>query len=372
MNTRSDFFNSDFSDFLLINGRFFKKYEKKFVVTFHEYLKKLTNKDIDDIENKISSFYERLFIKPFMEKNIIELKKELELIYLLRRYNIDVIFILNRLFLLMSNSFIKEILKEKNSMAKLKTFALLCNFYLEYIKYHIDNTIDEESLIIPQEIFELYESKTPMNLFSIYKGIPIAHKTLILNIDEESGTVEVSANKYQIVAAKFHKEIFLLQNDKEYSYRAIVAHIRPYKKHLILKNIEKKQRNAPKRNYIRIQPKEEITVTIRKDKKIITSKIYDLSLRGMCIISDKKLELEISDFIKIEFTIIYTRPYNIKTTGEIKSITKIDKNTFKYHIQFKINTTDEKILEKYITKREKEIIKELNVYIQKEFIALNE
>jgi len=321
----------------------------------------------------IEKFYERLFISPFLEDKIVSLKKELQIAFILKKYNIDISTILNRLFLLMSNAYIKEVLKEKKSIHKLKTLTFLCSFYIEYINYHLSSLEEEDVYALPKEIIELYLLQKEINLFSIYKGVPIAHKTKILGIDEKNGTIRVTANKYQIVAAKFHKEVFLLENDKEYSYRANITHCIPNEKELILSHIEKKQRNAPKRNYIRVQPKEDIEVKIKKDKEVITAKMYDLSLKGMCIISNKKLDLEIGDVISLEFFVYYNHtPQLIKAEGEIKSITKINEETYKYHMQFETEPHYELILEKYITQREKEIIKELNNYIQKEFIVLND
>ncbi len=372
-NLRKDFYNNDFLNFITDNKTFFEKYKKRFVLTFIEYLKKISKKNIKNANSMIEKFYERLFISPFLEDKIVTLKKELQLAFILKKYNIDISVILNRLFLLMSNAYIKEVLKEKKSIYKLKTITFLCSFYIEYISYHLNSFVEEDAYALPQEIIELYLLKKDINLFSIYKGIPIAHKTKILGVDEKNGTIRVSANKYQIVAAKFHKEVFLLENDKEYSYRANIIHCIPHAKEIILSHIEKKQRNAPKRNYIRVQPKEEVDVTIKKENETINAKLYDLSLKGMCVIANQKLNLEISDSINLEFSIHHNNKYqNIKAEGEIKSITKINEDTYKYHIQFETGPHYELILERYITQREKEIIKELNNYIQKEFISLKD
>jgi len=244
----------------------------------------------------------------------------------------------------------------------------LQDFYIKYIELH-KNLDTDSSTKIPDEIKDIYLRGKEISLFTIYKGIPIAHKTKILSLDEKEGVIKVNANTYQIVAAKFQKEIFLLEDNKEYSFRANIQHYVKYKKIMYLNNIEKVLRDAPKRRFIRVQPKERIDVTFTKGDKKFVMELYDISLRGLCVLG-KSTELNVSDIVEIEFIINLEKPHYIRTEGEIKSITKLDSNTYRYHVHFELSTHYEQILSKYITQREKEIIKELNAYISKEFIDL--
>jgi c-di-GMP-binding flagellar brake protein YcgR len=162
-----------------------------------------------------------------------------------------------------------------------------------------------------------------------------------------------------------------LENDKEYSFRANIKEIFPYEKKMCLDNIEKVQRNAPKRNFIRVQPKQKIEVLLKTQNVKLKTVLYDISLKGLCVLG-KLSSFKVSDIVTVEFVLKLEKPYLINTQGEIKSITKLDKNTFRYHIYFELPTHYEYVLSKYITQREKEIVKELNDYISKEFILLSE
>jgi len=370
MSSKQEFFSHDFSSFITENRKFFENYKNKFTLHFKEYIYKLSGNKIEITSKEISGFYDSLFITPLFNKKIISPVSDLSLVYKLNDYDIDSIFILNKMFLIMSNNYIRHILKEKNPVTKLKNFTSLLDFYIKYIEFH-KNIESDYTYKLPSEIIEIYKNKQHLNLFTIYKGIPIAHKTFILKLDEKEGNITVSANSYQIVAAKFHKEIFLLENDKEYSFRANIERFIVHKKQMILNNIEKIQRNAPKRSFIRVQPKENIEVILKTKAEKITTELYDISLRGLCVLGNYS-NIKISEIVNLEFIIQLEKPYLISTQGEIKSITKLDSNTFRYHIHFELPTHYEFILSKYITKREKEIIKELNAYISKEFIALNE
>jgi hypothetical protein len=89
----------------------------------------------------------------------------------------------------------------------------------------------------------------------------------------------------------------------------------------------------------------------------------------MALMLDKNY-FNISEQVESIFEIETDKKYLLEIIGEIKSITKLNDNLYKYHIFFKPNSKDEKILEKYIVKREKEIINELNKLIETQFIRL--
>jgi len=367
MSLKKEFFSNNFSSFLSENKSFFKKYEAAFIKTFKEYLSKLSSPEINIDSSEIKDFYKSLFIEPFLTNNDF---KELLFIDKLNEYNFDYINILNKLFLILSNNYIKHIVKRKNSISKLKELTFLLDFYIKYFEFH-KTDVDDINTPLPKEIEKIFTNKTPLNLFGIYKGIPIAHKTRILQIDKNEGIIKVTANNYQLIAAKFHKEIFLLENDKEYSFRANIKHCIVHKKIMYLNNIEKIQRNAPKRSFIRVQPKNKIDVLLKNGSQAFHTELYDISLRGLCVIG-KKCDLKVSDIITAEFILKTDKPHLFVTQGEIKSITKLDSKTFRYHIHFELSTHYEFILSKFITKREKEIVKELNAYISKEFLSLEE
>jgi len=369
MSFKKDFFSNNFSSFLAENREFFKNYEKTFVKSFTDYLSKLSSNKTNIKKEEIHLFYKFLFLKPFFNDKYQNIKN-VSLIEKLSDCDIEYINFFNKLFLILSNNYIKHIVKYKNSVSKLKTLSFLLDLYIKYFEFHKTDECDTD-IQIPGEIEKLFINKIALNLLSIYKGIPIAHKTRILDINKNEGIIKVTSNNYQIIAAKLQKEIFLLENDNEFSFRANIKHYSKHKKIMYLNNIEKVQRNSPKRSFIRIHPKTKIDVLLKKDSNTFKSELYDISLKGLCVIG-KKSDLKVSDIITIEFILKTDKPHLFITQGEIKSITKLDSKTFRYHVYFELSTHYEYILSKYITKREKEIIKELNSYIYKEFTDLIE
>ena len=361
---KNKFFEHNFLSFLSEYKSFFKQYELKFIVSVLEILKKknpnlrLTTEYKDFVKNLYKSFFLENGFETFILKNP-------KMITELQEANIDFSDVLNKAFLLMSNAFIKKIIKEKEPISKLKKITSLFEFYIEYLKYHLNEPLFYTKSL-PKEIKEYYLNNIKLSLFSVYKGIPISHTTTIHTLNEEKGFIEVSANYYQIIASKFQKEIYLLEPKSNKTFKANISEVYPHRKTLELINIEKINRKTPKRNYIRVQPHKKIEVLVKKgDKKFITE-MYDISLKGTAVYSSEKLPLEIGDLVTIEFELEFEDFYYFTLQAELKSISKLNDTTYRYHFYFEPNPKEEKILEKYITKREKEIIKELQIYLKKE------
>ena len=361
---KNRFFEHNFLSFLSEYKSFFKQYELKFIVSVLEILKKknpnlrLTTEYKDFVKNLYKSFFLENGFETFILKNP-------KMITELQEANIDFSDVLNKAFLLMSNAFIKKIIKEKEPISKLKKITSLFEFYIEYLKYHLNEPI-YYTKSLPKEIKDYYLNNIKLSLFSVYKGIPISHTTTIHTLNEEKGFIEVSANYYQIIASKFQKEIYLLEPKSNKTFKANISEVYPHRKTLELINIEKINRKTPKRNYIRVQPHKKIEVLVKKgDKKFITE-MYDISLKGTAVYSSEKLPLEIGDLVTIEFELEFEDFYYFTLQAELKSISKLNDTTYRYHFYFEPNPKEEKILEKYITKREKEIIKELQIYLKKE------
>ncbi len=361
---KNRFFEHNFLSFLAENEKFFKQQEIKFTITFLEILKKKNPhlKITSEYKNFIKNMYESLFLSKnfenFFANNALFLQE-------IKNANIDIEDILNKLFLILSNNFIKKLIKEKNAVTKLKKFVLLLDFYMEYILYHTGEPLFVKSSL-PKEIHTYFSQNTKLYLFSVYKGIPIANTTSIISLNEKDGTIEVEANRYQIVASKFQKEIYILEPKTNKTFKAFIEERFPKRKILKLYNIEKINRKTPKRNYIRVQPDEDITVKINYKNQDFNALMYDISLKGTALIVRKKLPCEINDVVKLSFILDTKDFYFFNLDAEVKSITKLTDTLYRYHFYFEPGTKEENALEKYITKREKEIVKELQKFLQKE------
>ncbi len=361
------FFKEQFLEFIEEEKKFFIQYQKRFLNNFLKILEKnypnvhLKEEDIKNINN----FYTALFLNPALQTSNYQ---DLIIISdLLKQYEIDKT-IINKLFLLMINHYIKYIFASSD-IQKLKKFINLIDFYIDFLNYHFKE--DNFKNKLPKKIFDFYFSKKNLYVFGVYKGVPISHNTQIISINKKENSIKIYANNYQIVAAKFQKEIYLLKPKSNTTLKAYVSDINTHQKILTLTNIQKVDRSITKRNYIRVQPKDEIKAKIEYKDKIYEGNIYDLSIKGISIIS-KKIPMDINDNALISFTLkSKDEKCDFNFYSSLRSISTYSDNLLKYHFYFEPIPKEESNLEKYIKQREKEIVKELIFYLNKEFIELS-
>ena len=341
---------NSFSPFLEENKDFFLENKTKTISILKELILKTNHVNEQKLKAILIKFFDSIFI---------EVSNNSETFHFIANLN-NINSILNRTFLFLANNYIKEIFKKEHSIEKLLTFTKLCDFYITYLNHYKEENTTSSKL--PKEIREYFSSAKPIIYFTVFKGIPISYKTFIKNIQDD--TIEVKVNSHQIISAKFQRQVYLLTPDTTKTFVANIQEIKQNEKIVVLNNISNIKRDKIKRNFIRVQPKEKIIVQIQYKDIKFHGEIYDLSLRGLAVIS-KPLDIAISEKVLIELNFDYGGNIDIKTKAELVSITKLNENQYKYHFYFVLSHKDEISLEKYICHREQEIINELNQYIKK-------
>jgi len=342
---------SSFKPFLEENYSFFKENKVKTISTLKELILKTNKIEEKPLEKILNKFFDAIFL---------DISNNSETFYFIANLN-SINPILNRTFLLLANSYIKYIFKKENSIEKLMTFTKVCDFYITYLNHYKESNTTSAKL--PKTILEYFSNSKPIIYFTVFKGIPISHKTYIKNVDNNN--IEVKINSHQIIAAKFQRQVYLLTPDTTKTFVANIQKINTDTKTVILDNISNIKRESIKRNFIRIQPEQKITTQIYYKNITFEGEVYDLSLRGLAVIS-KPLKISVSDKVELSLKFKYSLDkIDITTQAELVSITKLDKNRYKYHFYFVLHPKDEISLEKYICHREQEIINELNQYIKK-------
>jgi len=360
MNNKN-FFITNFLNFLLSEKKFFEKQRNRFALFFSESVKKhYPQIDIDSQKEEITLFYDNLFLTPYLKEGnfspVINFLEYLEENHL--SFNI-----IDKTFLLLANQYIKSIFPNAD-IGKLKNLTLLLEFYSENLKSR-NNLLETESSL-PKEIIDIFDSQKTIYVFGVYKGIPISNPSKILNLGEKENTIKVYANNYQIVASKFQKEVYLLEPKSNLTLKGFIEKAEPVKKILTIGRLENVKRSIVKRNYLRVQPKTEITALINYKEQIFKGIIYDLSIKGISIIADK-LPVEINDYLKIEFRLFAKAQYKFSFVAQLRSVSAYN-DKLRYHLYFETDTKEEILLEKYIKKREKEIINELMIYLKSVFV----
>ena len=368
MSNNSNYFKEQFLDFIEEEKNFFTHYKNKFIINFLKIIKtKYPNIKLNkDIKINLDKFYISLFLNPAIKTN--NYKDIIIITDLLNSYNIQKD-IINKSFLLMINQYTKHIFSSAN-LEKLKKLINLLDFYINFLNCHFKE--NEIKKVFPEKIYDFYENKQKLYLFGIYKGVPISHNTRIYSINEKDKTLTIYANHYQLVAAKFQKDIYLLEPKSNTTLKAYIKKINPTEQTLIISDIQQIDRSITKRNYIRVQPKNEIKALIQWNENEYEGIIYDLSIKGISIIS-KKFPIDLNDKTTISFTlpIENNKTFSFHLFCDLRSISSYSDNLLRYHFYFEPTPLEENELEKYIKNREKEIVKELLIHLKKEFIELS-
>jgi len=349
---------NNFSKFIKDNKKFFLKYKDKFIKTLLEFISKSSPniKLNNSFKEELELFYNSLFIEPFMEEG-----KSVNFDFVL--FDINYKSILNKLFVIMANSYIKDTINGENNVEKLLNFIKLCDFYINYLTEYKEKTcICEE---IPKEITYLFNKQKPVIYLTVFRGVPISYKTSIDNIDEENQEIVLQINSYQLIASKFQNKAYIIDPKSAKAFTASIKDVDQESKEVILYNFISTKRENIKRNYIRVQPLNMVNVNMFYKNNLYNGTIYDISLKGVAILSKPIKDANISDKFELEIKIFFNNQLvDLTVDAELVSISKISQMQYKYHFYFGLSLKEESMLEKYIVYREKEIIKELNDYIK--------
>jgi hypothetical protein len=350
----------NFVRFIKKNKKFFVENRNKFIdVLLQLILKSSPNiKKDQKLKEEVEEFYDLLFIEP-----IIQMDDEFNIDQAL--FDVNYVSILNKFFLIMSNGYIKNIIKETNSIEKLFNFTKLCNFYIQYLTKCKEKNNHYKT--IPKEIKQLFINKKPIIYLTVFRGVPISYKTYIDEIDENSNEITLKISSYQIVASKLQDKAYIIDPDTAKAFTASIEDVLLNTKQAILYNFVSTKRENIKRSYIRVQPKDNVEVIMKNQKYSHSGTIYDISLKGVAVINKKDDNIKVSDMFNLKFDLeVNNISFSLDIFAKLVSITEIvDDNTkYNYHFSFELSKKEELMLEKYIAFREKEIINELNEYLK--------
>jgi hypothetical protein len=351
----------NFVRFIKKNKKFFLENKNKFIEILLQLIFKSSPsiKKDQKLKEEIEEFYDLLFINPIIQKD-----DEFDIDKVL--FSINYISILNKFFLIMSNTYIKNIIKESNSIDKLFNFTKLCNFYIHYLTECKEKNNYYKT--IPKEIKYLFINKKPIIYLTVFRGVPISYKTYIDKIDKNSHEITLKISSYQIVASKLQDKAYIIDPDTAKAFTASIEDVLLNTKQAILYNFVSTKRENIKRNYIRVQPKDNVKVIMKNQKYSHIGIIYDISLKGVAVINKKDDNIKVSDIFNLKFDLeVNNISFSLDIFAKLVSITKIDNdnNNYNYHFSFDLSRKEEIMLEKYIAFREKEIINELNTYLKK-------
>jgi len=199
-----------------------------------------------------------------------------------------------------------------------------------------------------------------IEVHNFYKGLSITHEGFVIESNQDhtclsSGFLQLKAMQYEnrvILCSELFPQDLLYRN---------VKHIDFQEQRALLQEGSLSLHNATQREYIRIEPEEQQTITLFKEGRKFGDevRVKDLSVRGVCL-KRRYLLKGLSEGDVLDLDMVFTlnkRPFIIKAKGWV-SIIKEMKSGWEYVLMFTKSDKHNKPLIDYVAKRQMALIRE--------------
>lgn len=256
------------------------------------------------------------------------------------------------------NQYTKSFYNTRNGWNYIRRFTLACEQLIDFTQDHHEEEsffIFEDTLI--DEIESMRQKGVELAVLNTYLGVPIQYPATIVHTGPRSITLKL--HPLQETAALIQNGIYLIQVGED--ERDVYASVSPLHTEndavVVLSRFDRLETSLFHRQSIRVRPKEPYSLLLSVNGIALKCNLYDLSLGGMAVTSFLKCPLKQNDTIEMKV------PEEI--TEKLSSITarmvfhSSYEGGHKYHFKMELSQAQEDELSKYISRREKEIIKML-------------
>ena len=204
-----------------------------------------------------------------------------------------------------------------------------------------------------------------VTFLNLYKGVPISSEASIVEIEGEQVTFRI--DKLQEIAMKLDGQAFIVKNNYFNKHlKADIIYSDFQNNTVVLKNfIYLLNMPALQREFIRVHPDIIANVYLHQFGNMQTiGRLYDLSMNGLGVVSSENNGIFVGAKVLVAFELNSVSPSvngdkKIEVQGEVINVIEY-KDSYRYCMRIVPNREmSEKILH-YITKREHEILEDLN------------
>ncbi|AHJ11462.1 PilZ domain-containing protein [Sulfurospirillum multivorans] len=205
-----------------------------------------------------------------------------------------------------------------------------------------------------------------VTFLNLYKGVPISSEASIVEIEGEQVTFRI--DKLQEIAMKLDAQAFIVKNNYFNKHlKADIVHSDFQNNTVVLKNfIYLLNMPALQREFIRVHPDIIANVYLHQfDNMQTIGRLYDLSMNGLGVVSSENNGIFVGAKVLVAFELNSASISSVKgdkkieVQGEVINVIEY-KDSYRYCMRIVPNREmSDKILH-YITKREREILEDLN------------
>jgi len=230
----------------------------------------------------------------------------------------------------------------------------ISDFYTTRIQQSFD---DDQAEIIAK--LKSAPPKTALKLINYYKGMQVSYSATINSI--ENNTIDLDLQAEQAVTVESSRCAFIRSPLFKFDVFAAAQYVNIKKRAATFSKLCYVEITAEKRNFIRIVPEPSPPAFIETPEETIEGNLYDISLKGINIFTDKYFEIGGGASVKIksafknldqDITINLDLTANLVT---IKGVSKPYSYIFTYHADKGL----EQQMSQYLFKRQVEIIREI-------------
>lgn len=204
----------------------------------------------------------------------------------------------------------------------------------------------------------LYTTNKDIQMLNLYDGVVIKNTAKIVSVDEN---VILNMPKQQIIAMKNEGNAYIVKDDQILKHiKADIIDFDIYNSTVTLGNFSRIEHlNASEREHQRVHPDRFTKVLLSSINDEIEGSIYDISIGGIGVLSDKMLGVNVGDEVSASLQLCLDANRCEDIVFSLKVVNIIVQNGFKrYCLQNSKNDTPQ-WLKTYINKRVADVMSEL-------------
>lgn len=227
----------------------------------------------------------------------------------------------------------------------------------ELYSTRIQKTFDEDQA----EIVTILKSNphVSLKLINYYKGLPLSYPATVASVDK--GTIDLDLQAEQALTIEHGRYTFIRSPLFKHDLFAQAQYVNLRKRAATFVKFCYVEIMAERRNFLRLEFNEPVTVSIQTALGPIEGCLHDISLSGLNVAIDDYHELEARSEASISFQLYDTEQNNSFNVCVPAVLISIADDTRPYNYKFSItpDKTTERQLSKYIFQRQIDIIREI-------------
>lgn len=337
---------------------FFTRYREKFAENF---LRALGEERPSVLSTQgLNTLVKKLYVLLFMSSQTDEL---FNLSYALAKYGVDLRKVLIKTCLTLVRDYIDQLLAEEGDYGKVRLLLKLVeerlstveDAYTKYVKEELEKRRKKEkgddALALDLLKGLLSKSDTDIELLTYYKEVPVVCRSRILSVGK--GSLRVKACNLNLL--KLGNDLFIKHPSLPRPIAVKIKDVDVKREELELEVLGLRDFPKERRRYLRVVPKETMTVSVRKDDWEGLGTVADISVGGIGVYLKDKDDLTTEDEVIVKFQL---PKGTIETEASVRYVIPYG-DVYRVGLRYELDLKKEDIVSDWVMERQFEILREI-------------